>query len=1268
MRPETRLDSAAFQLTPTRTRCDLIVIANGRKEKIASGLLNPFVAHLKAAQDQIAKGGYTILLEPDPGADAPWFTRGTVERFVRFVSTPEVLERVTTIESEILQLEDAIAVQSNENLGLKSGEGHNGKPVDSSMEGGKTGYNTDGDKALVLYKPDAHPASPLQNDDGVHEEHSKVQLLRVLETRKTVLRKEQAMAFARAVAAGFDIDNLIYLISFAERFGASRLMKACTQFIDLWRQKHETGQWIDVEPETMSARSEFPPFNASGIMFMGDKETMSVSNGDTNGEDAAKADHRAPHHPHEYHHGPYQSGYPPWAMHPPYPMQGMPPYYPGANPYYPPPYPPTDDPRYNHSERRPSRKHSADSKDFDNSDEESDDQSGSERESSHGRKSSKKGKRSGKKNVIVIRNVNVTSKKKHRSSESESHSGSDVSSEDSDDSHRKSSKRNHHKRSSSKKKGGKKTIESEDEYTKDGMSNGQQDGDQGNWNAFQNFLLRDEEKTRDNNDADMFASEREPPPPPRRRETTGNMDDPILLSERGSADVDERNGIPFNTANGRIRARQMMSGDELMMSGEGRSFVDGDMKEIEAGGGGYRRGANDDFMVYGHDNSMDRGSSLDPLAEGHYKRPTLEEKKNVHGVDESFMIPVSSTSHDNLGADGRTAIDIDAELGTSVQKTSDAKAGGELFYEPDELMPERGVEDVSFGYDPSMDYDSHMQIHPDVGVEDANAEDLSACVEDEGKMPAKDKKLRGSHEGLDKRRKDASARRLSAPKGPLTDAQKRAQNLRAYKAGLQKEKKELEAEQIKRLERLKQERQKRIAARSGASNPISTPPQAKAKPSPKVSPSTHKSSKFTDAEPGSSSPLRKIIPARSSTPGSDPHKTAKASKLGGDSSSAVSKSTSSLAEIKKEKSGRTESSIERLKKLAEPKSNASTDHPPNPKSVSSDYPRRRSLPEDVQTKKISAIMQLDETKSAALPELKVKSPRTPAAVVVKNKAAAKVTKEAPRGGPKAHATSESRDGKKSSNGKVSRVSSSDDNVVVEKTVVMLENEVVSTPPVVLPSGRSAESETRSDDRMENPSLEQEYIAIRAPPSPIDLPEDANPTIHTSDNQLNSYEVDVPEYKKDELEKPAPLALMEEKPYEAPFARVTSLEDASSKTTAYNHHPLPAQEPETLARAASVRARVPEPAAYAVSAEETHGGSDKPRSKEPKGLRKLLKFGKKSHTSTMDSDASSVDEAPAGDGSMLKNLISQDDSAGSSYKASRSFSLLAPFRKNKVVVL
>jgi len=70
---------------------DLVLIANGRKEKFASGLLKPFLAHLKAVQDQIAIGGYSITLEPNSGFDVPWFTRGTVERlasrFLYYCST-----------------------------------------------------------------------------------------------------------------------------------------------------------------------------------------------------------------------------------------------------------------------------------------------------------------------------------------------------------------------------------------------------------------------------------------------------------------------------------------------------------------------------------------------------------------------------------------------------------------------------------------------------------------------------------------------------------------------------------------------------------------------------------------------------------------------------------------------------------------------------------------------------------------------------------------------------------------------------------------------------------------------------------------------------------------------------------------------------------------------------------------------------------------------------------------------------------------------------
>lgn len=55
--------------------------------------------------------------------------------------------------------------------------------------------------------------------------------------------------------------------------------KACSHFVELWKQKHETGQWIEVEPEAMSTRSEFPPFNASGIVFMGDNMKAGESGG-----------------------------------------------------------------------------------------------------------------------------------------------------------------------------------------------------------------------------------------------------------------------------------------------------------------------------------------------------------------------------------------------------------------------------------------------------------------------------------------------------------------------------------------------------------------------------------------------------------------------------------------------------------------------------------------------------------------------------------------------------------------------------------------------------------------------------------------------------------------------------------------------------------------------------------------------------------------------------------------------------------------------------
>lgn len=53
-------------------------------ERLASGLLEPFLSHLKSAKDQISKGGYSITLRP-PGEHAHWFTKATLQRFFYFV-------------------------------------------------------------------------------------------------------------------------------------------------------------------------------------------------------------------------------------------------------------------------------------------------------------------------------------------------------------------------------------------------------------------------------------------------------------------------------------------------------------------------------------------------------------------------------------------------------------------------------------------------------------------------------------------------------------------------------------------------------------------------------------------------------------------------------------------------------------------------------------------------------------------------------------------------------------------------------------------------------------------------------------------------------------------------------------------------------------------------------------------------------------------------------------------------------------------------------
>ncbi|CAM6004669.1 unnamed protein product [Sphagnum balticum] len=259
MKSDVPLDYAIFHLTPTRTRCELLVASGKEKERLATGLIKPFLTHLKAVEDQISNGccsSSSITLQPPPSTtntfgdtnanaskkkdpppppphDAPWFTKGTVERFVRFVSTPEVLEFVSSVEDELTQIEEAISLRAMESPSPSSwGSRH------SSLDGG--GMD-------VLEAP----------------ESTKRQVACAMDARRLVLHKEQGIAFTRAAAAGFDVQHMAHLLAFADCFGATRLRDACVKFMALCKKRQEACNYIEeMESEAMNSERLCLPVSA----------------------------------------------------------------------------------------------------------------------------------------------------------------------------------------------------------------------------------------------------------------------------------------------------------------------------------------------------------------------------------------------------------------------------------------------------------------------------------------------------------------------------------------------------------------------------------------------------------------------------------------------------------------------------------------------------------------------------------------------------------------------------------------------------------------------------------------------------------------------------------------------------------------------------------------------------------------------------------------------------------------------------------------------
>ncbi|CAJ1967062.1 unnamed protein product [Sphenostylis stenocarpa] len=1247
MNSATRLDSVVFQLTPTRTRFDLVITMNGKKEKVVSGLLNPFLSHLKAAQDQIAKGGYSIVLVPEHGCDASWFTKGTVERFVRFVSTPEILERVYTIESEIAQIEEAITIQGNNSIGISFVEENPIKYVESTdgnfeRTGRKTQPDTNEENAIVLYKSDTQP--PETNGSTKSEGKSKVQLLKVLETRKSVLQKEQGMAFARAAAAGFDIDYMPALMSFAECFEASRLIK------------HEGGQYLEIESAEVTPNpADSSAINASGIV-MGNKVTTSHTevNGESNGKtnsDVFSVDRQPTAGYQDNVQGHFtHNGFSSWPVHSPsgalpmfqpYPVQGIP-YYQtctGNSHFLQPVCSPMEDSRLNASQNVGPRRHSMDNGQYTESETRDEMEMGRDG-SLTGERRKKAGQSSRhRSDMVVIRNINYITKTEQSSGNG---SCSDYSSETDEEKEAQESAKMPKRRGSSD-KSLKRLSLSGKEVTDSGR-----DADGGQWLAFQNCLLRGVDEDRHTVDQDHFDRV--------RRKKHVAVNDPIDFTERNMHEVQGTGALDMQRISNGLTCMPRSSNDGFLLSRSsgqsvnGRSVVDVQSLEID-GRIGNRRGGNVEFA-----NGLDYSSNK-------------LERKLFHDMNDDSYI-VRDNDSENLE---RNAVDMDSEF-PKVHSKEEKNSN----YQPDELslIPERGAEKGSMGYDRALDYEMQAQTGVSV-LQDKKNKGLLAHTKPRSKMLDKDLKSKPTPNSSDVKKTVGPIRRGKTNKlSPLDEARARAEKLRNYKADLQKMKKEKEEEEIKRLDALKMERQRRIAARSNSMvTQSSMPPQQTKKQIPvKLSPSSYKGSKFSDSEPGSSSPFQRF-PIRTASVGSnDSSKVSKTSRL---NTNKLSRSAPSLPESKREKGdGTTDTkvSMTRIRRLSEPKMSTirhTSSLSVRPRGARTNSTTKAASETDI--RKISAIGNHDKSKTAILPELRIGTSK--ASDIVHNGSSVKERTQKMNVN-KSSLNSEGTLLKKNEFG-ISPIDDEDDNPIIEKTVVMLEREKPcasnSNVDKAKEKTRIPKRQYKNDKVMEKTEKVPSYVAVHTSVS-VD--------VETSDNKSQVQSISS-KVKTNDIEKePSKSSTIHitEKTYPAPHARVSSLEDCCTQSSEYVKAPFASLDGASIGMETFIRSRVSD--SRNSTLEKIPEVIEKPHVKESsKGLRRLLKFGKKNHDSppaagrNKESDNASIDGSEANEigknGSpnevhTLRNLISRDETPPNAtpQTSSRSFSLLSPFRSNK----
>lgn len=404
---------------------------------------------------------------------------------------------------------------------------------------------------------------------------------------------------------------------------------------------------------------------------------------------------------------------------------------------------------------------------------------------------------------------------------------------------------------------------------------GVRDADSESWSIFQKFLLRDDASSQSNlendHNGETHAIEQAGHQKPAMEEDMIVVDRDNLSSKDWTTTA-----VSLDQELVSQKKERGMEKDSLVLPERHRGNVLLDslpLAESEGTSIHKMSTAYDDFIISSEAGKMTlHGAASDPFAGDEFERMINRQSAYLHSEksngkslgDDSFIVSTTSMVQDQTSNEWRTVMNIDSELPSieHAETSSNGVRKSQLAvtdsYEPAELfmLPERNSERESLGvlWDPAMDYEMQANmadnVHSNADLNDLEDEselskvklDAKAKEQPRAKKSEKEARLKAMQEALEKRKAEMSARNAKLAKSsPLAEAQIRAEKLRAFKAGLQKTKKEMEEEERKRLEELKIQRQKRIAARRSSS--------------PTSSSSTSRSMKQNQAKPGQASKL-----------------------------------------------------------------------------------------------------------------------------------------------------------------------------------------------------------------------------------------------------------------------------------------------------------------------------------------------------------------------------------------------------------------------------